>query len=555
MMRKLPQILSGFCFLAATFISTSCKKDIFPNTEDVSMEVKINHKSSAFVNADFLKTSGQVIRNNSGTGKIINLRGTNLGSWLSQEYWIGPLGTPALNRSLWTATASSTFAGVTTSAVFDNNLSTRWSNGTAQVASGQWFKIDMGKQEVFNQVTFDVGTFTSDYARGYLVQLSSDGINWTNVGSGTGSNVISVNFGATKARYVLIYQTGSASASYWSIAEFNAIMCDDFSLRNQFVTRFGETGADNLLNTFQNTWIQSSDLDKIKTMGMNMVRVPVFWKEIMKDDGTIKPGAFTQLDWLATQCALRNIYMIIDLHGAPGGSDGYITSGQAVSNEVWTNSTYQTMTINLWKAIAAHYNGNPTVAAYDLLNEPVSSSSTLTIKAFYNTLYNAVRSVDANHIICMQAFYDFDTLGSPSSNGWTNVIYQGHYYNTDTTNYASQSGFIDWALGDLDSHKNMWNVPVYAGEYNFWNFTDLWAKWLSGLNSHNISWSNWTYKITATGNNWGFYQGNSNPTPDMNNDSQATITAKWNMFTTANFTANTTLINLVSQYTTAPPAP
>lgn len=38
----------------------------------------------------------------------------------------------------------------------------------------------------------------------------------------------------------------------------------------------------------------------------------------------------------------------------------------------------------------------------------------------------------------------------------------------------------------------------------------------------------------------------------MNNNPAATITAKWNMFNTDNFTANTILINVVKQYTTAP---
>jgi endoglucanase len=107
----------------------------------------------------------------------------------------------------------------------------------------------------------------------------------------------------------------------------------------------------------------------------------------------------------------------------------------------------------------------------------------------------------------------------------------------------------------MDSHRISWNVPVYAGEYNFWLFMDVWQKWMTGLNSHNMSWSNWTYKNRTTGNNWGFYQGNTNPVPDINNDSSATITLKWSKFGTANFTPNTTLINTVKPFTTVATAP
>lgn len=42
--------------------------------------------------SDFLKTSGIVIKNNYGTGSVVNLRGTNLGGWLLQESWMSPLG-------------------------------------------------------------------------------------------------------------------------------------------------------------------------------------------------------------------------------------------------------------------------------------------------------------------------------------------------------------------------------------------------------------------------------------------------------------------------------
>ena len=40
---------------------------------------------SAHTSGDFLKTDGTVIRNQSGTGEIVNLRGTNLGGWMLQE--------------------------------------------------------------------------------------------------------------------------------------------------------------------------------------------------------------------------------------------------------------------------------------------------------------------------------------------------------------------------------------------------------------------------------------------------------------------------------------
>ncbi|WNH09081.1 cellulase family glycosylhydrolase [Thalassobellus suaedae] len=62
---------------------------------------------------------------------------------------------------------------------------------------------------------------------------------------------------------------------------------------------------------------------------MNMVRVPFYWMEIMYNDGTIKPQGFDQLDWVIAECNSRNMYVILDLHGAPGGMNGFITSGKS----------------------------------------------------------------------------------------------------------------------------------------------------------------------------------------------------------------------------------
>ncbi|MBT30813.1 MAG: glycoside hydrolase [Thalassobius sp.] len=505
---------------------------------------------------DFLKADGTVLRNNYGTGDTVMLRGTNLGSWLSMEYWMCPLGTGSLNRSQWVASASSTFYESNLQSVFDRDLDTRWSNGAAQLAdSSQYFIVDMQENVIFNRVSFEAGSFTGDYARGYVIEVSEDSSSWETVATGTGTteNIFVQLSNIYYKRYVKITQTGTANENYWSIAEFNLYMEDDYSVRNSLILRFGEDGMDSLLNYYQETWITESDLDSIKSMGMNMVRVPFYWMEIMYNDGTIKPHGFDQLDWVVAECAERDMYVILDLHGAPGGLNGFITSGQAYANELWTDTTYQQMTIDIWKALATHFKDNPTVAAYDPMNEPFSSDqNTYPIHAFYNTLYQEIRAIDQDHIISIGAFPGFSYVVAPDYYGWENVLYQVHHYNEDKTNYDSQSGFIDAVLRDMANHQHIWNVPILAGEFNFWNFPDLWEKYLNGVNALNISWSNWAYKTKRTDSpieNWGYYDKNTNPSPDIHYDSFEDIASKWQQFTTPNFRRNTTLINTVSAQT------
>jgi glucosylceramidase len=128
---------------------------------------------------------------------------------------------PALPRTGWTATASSTEAGSSPANALDGNTSTRWSTGTAQV-NGQWFRVDMLTAKTFNQISLDAGSSTGDYPRGYEVYVSNDGTNWGSpVASGTGAaQLINISFAMQTARYLRVVQTGSVG-NWWSLHELN----------------------------------------------------------------------------------------------------------------------------------------------------------------------------------------------------------------------------------------------------------------------------------------------------------------------------------------------
>ncbi len=514
---------------------------------------KINAQMSA---QDFLKTDGTVIRNQSGIGDTINLRGTNLGSWLSMEYWMGPVGKGSLDRSTWQATASSTYSGTNPQNVFDRDSTTRWANGQAQVAdSTQFFMVNLQQPTLFNRVSFEAANFIGDYPRGYLIEVSDDGIQWESVATGSESteNIFVQLPALYYKQYIKITQTGSATNNFWSISEFNLFMEDDFTVRNSLILRFGEQQTDSLLDVYQENWITTTDLDSIQNLGMNMVRIPVYWMEFMKNDGSIKPNGFDQIDWVVNECSSRNMYVIIDLHGAPGGINGFITSGQAFFNEYWESTYYQNLTIDIWKAIAQRYKDNPTVAAYDLLNEPLSTDQQqYPIHYFYNQLYQEVRAIDPDHIISIGAFPGFDFVVDPSYYGWENVLYQVHHYNEDKTNYASQNGFIEAVTLAMANHMYNWNVPILAGEFNFWDFPDLWAKYITSLNALNISWSNWAYKVKREDipkENWGYFDNAPLPIPDIHYDPYDTIALKWSQFKTVNFHKNQELFDIIFPHT------
>ncbi|GKU26523.1 cellulase family glycosylhydrolase [Clostridium folliculivorans] len=385
----------------------------------------VKTKAATIGSTGFLKTSGTVIRDNKGTGSVVNLRGTNLGGWLLQEGWMSPIG-----------------------------------------------------------------------------------------------------------------------------------VTDEWTLRETLTNRFGEATKESLINTYQNAWLNTGDLDNIKNMGMNFVRVPIYYLDLMDKYGNWKSDPWSKLDWLVNECSTRGIYVLLDLHGTFGGQNTFDNCGEANSDpQLWKNTQYQDRTVTLWQGIANRYKGNATVAGYDLLNEPDRVGRDQ-LNGLYNRLYQAIRAIDPDHMIYMEGAWDWNQLYAPSVYGWTNVVYEMHYYamaNSQPTDWNAQNGLIDSAVQGMKDHQNSWNIPVYAGEFCVFDFDDLWEKFLSQMNSINASWTNWTYKITNGSNHWGFYKYNTNAVPDINNDSADTIASKWQKFNTANFLPNTSFQNLVKKYTSTAP--
>ena len=129
----------------------------------------------------------------------------------------------ALSRTGWVAsTSTSPGAGDAPANAIDGNISTRFSTDADQ-ASGMYFQVNMGSAQTFNQIVMDSGGSTGDYARGFNVEVSTNGSTFTSVATGTGtSSPETVTFSAQTAQYIRVVLTTGVTTNWWSIAEFNA---------------------------------------------------------------------------------------------------------------------------------------------------------------------------------------------------------------------------------------------------------------------------------------------------------------------------------------------
>nr|MCR5753675.1 discoidin domain-containing protein [Acetatifactor sp.] len=533
-----------------------------------------------------LHTDGNRIVN--AQGEQITLRGTNLGGWLMQEGWLSPLGSGELDHSFITQVIASCsngshtaeFSNDTTTAngITTNNLSTYWQSDCAQGNDNMELKIVLDKARTFDTIVVETDPdHTGDYLRGGIVWISTDGSSdWHQVTdltideSKVQSGIVTIKTGEQTAKYIAVKPSrASEYGQYWAVGNISLCMSDEYSVRNNLIRRFGETQANQLIGEFQSHWITSEDIAHIASMNMNFVRVPVYWMDFALKDGTLRSDSnsgFAKLDWLLNECAQYGIYVLIDFHGAPGGANGWASSGQAgtIPTELFVGDANavdwnRQVTLNIWAALSDRYKNNPTVAAYGLLNEPVLSFSPDdhldgTKYWFYNEIYNTVRTNDPNHIVIFEEFGDWSIAQNrPERQNWTNYMFEKHPYDmSNATSWDSQKALANNTVSTLSNIQQTWNIPILAGEFCLYYFNDVWDDFLSDMNRNKVSWTNWCYKVRGTkfeggGGNWGYYNNYTGAEPDIMHDSYAQIASIWaGTGTSTSFSANTPLINIVS---------
>jgi glucosylceramidase len=100
----------------------------------------------------------------------------------------------------------------------DGDASTRWTSGQAQ-QPGQRLQVDLGRPTTFRRVAIDSGGNLGDYARGWELAVSADGVAWRTVATGTGTGQLTTaDLPRTRARYLRLTTT-AAAGNWWSVAD------------------------------------------------------------------------------------------------------------------------------------------------------------------------------------------------------------------------------------------------------------------------------------------------------------------------------------------------
>ncbi len=288
-----------------------------------------------------------------------------------------------------------------------------------------------------------------------------------------------------------------------------------FDTLEVLIDRFGEEKTAEIVETFEDNFITEEDIAQIEKLGFNCVRVPFWYRNFMTEDlewlaeNHDDNKGFQKLDWLISTCEKYGVYVMLDLHGAPGGQSKNHCTGKAGHNELYENEDMMNATVDLWCAIANRYKDNKTVCAYDLLNEPQnnggydgdyswpaeSEDAVSRTNKVYDILYKAIREIDKNHIISFEGVWSTTVLPNPNEMGYENMLYQLHLYD-------SEKGMIRYRVDELKTARKDWGVAVVVGEYNN-HECEAYAQKKYAQND--ISRIKWTYKTYNAGETWGIF--------------------------------------------------
>lgn len=246
---------------------------------------------------------------------------------------------------------------------------------------------------------------------------------------------------------------------------------------------------------FKDNYITREDIRYIKSTGVNSIRLPFHYKLFTDEDYMglySNQDGFACIDSLVEWCRESELYIILDMHDAPGGQTGANIDDSYGYPWLMVSEESQELFVEIWKKIADHYKNEPMILGYDLLNEPIATyfpedeeMLNKQLEPLYMKAVKAIREVDNNHIVLLGgAQWNGNFKVFTDSKFDDKMMYTCHRYWCDTLQTNIQD-FVDF--------RDSVNLPIYMGETG--ENTDEWiAAWTRLMIKNNIGYHYWPYK-------------------------------------------------------------
>lgn len=233
------------------------------------------------------------------------------------------------------------------------------------------------------------------------------------------------------------------------------------------VSKVGLEEAENRMQSHLASWVNENDFDIFASQGLNAVRIPFGWWNIIDDTtGSFVPQkaevSLYYIDWAFEQCHKRGINIVLDYHGLVGSQNGIQTiiitiiifiinyslhyqlfntgwdhSGCGYYGLGWDKPENLQKSYEVLDIVAQRYTKWPNLAGIEIINEPamsVEEEKHDELKEYYQKAYSIIRKYSDS--VCVI----YSILWSDYYGTWKDELKEPDYYNV----------VVDWHLYDWD---------------------------------------------------------------------------------------------------------
>ena len=245
---------------------------------------------------------------------------------------------------------------------------------------------------------------------------------------------------------------------------------------------------------FKDNYITREDISFIASTGANTIRLPFHYKLFTDEDYmglTSNQDGFRRVDSVIKWSKDNDLYVILDMHDAPGGQTGDNIDDSYGYPWLLESEKAQQLFCDIWQKIAEYYKNEPTVLGYELINEPIATyfenqdELNSKLEPLQKRAVAAIRKVDPHHIILIGAPQwnsNFEPLKDTSYDD--QLLFTCHRYGGDATAEA---------IGSFIAFRDQSDKPMYMGEIG--HNTEKWqSDFVKVMKDNNIGYTFWPYK-------------------------------------------------------------
>jgi len=282
------------------------------------------------------------------------------------------------------------------------------------------------------------------------------------------------------------------------------------------------------------------DYARLESWGVNTVRLGLDWHWFAAD----KDQFFSFVDQHIAWAKAHHMWLIPNMTVPPGGVQDY-----GRGTRFWREPSYLNRLKAFWGEVAKRYAEEPTIAGYDLLNEPSARAVGVTWWRYAGELRDAIWAADKNHFVVIESHDDgqfSERLPVGNRVKYANVVYSIHYYVPESMTHNGVSkppvaltypgsapdddGTVKlWNKSTIDQRMRVegripitWaqraNVPLLIGEWGTVKRTKGYLRWSTDhielMRAWGVHWTHWAYREYDPVTDFGLFNARDGMTQD-----------------------------------------